>query len=256
MIPALPLLAALASTICGQSGSLFIEASADGGATWTSGTLRATSAMRSLRVRVRADWFFDEGYAIQQAKFDCLVENAGEGDSAAAFLRPAPFDQFLQTVVATRFGSTIKIDDSRDTFPPGFGQRAVFSIQYPEYMSTNFNSDKPVTVFEYTLFLDGTLGDRVLDARILYSPNQSYDIVVFTSYWGNVSVLNATVRPMTVRVVCPADFNGDGQVDFFDYLDFVSAFAAEDPSADFNGDGQIDFFDCLDFVAAFAEGCE
>ena len=55
---------------------------------------------------------------------------------------------------------------------------------------------------------------------------------------------------------CPADFNGDGQVDFFDYLDFVAAFAAEDPSADFNGDGQIDFFDYLDFVAAFAEGCD
>ena len=55
---------------------------------------------------------------------------------------------------------------------------------------------------------------------------------------------------------CAADFNGDGQVDFFDYLDFVAAFAAEDPSADFNGDGQIDFFDYLDFVAAFAEGCD
>ena len=54
---------------------------------------------------------------------------------------------------------------------------------------------------------------------------------------------------------CPADFNGDGQVDFFDYLDFIEAFAAEDPSADFNGDGQIDFFDYLDFIAAFVEGC-
>ena len=55
---------------------------------------------------------------------------------------------------------------------------------------------------------------------------------------------------------CAADFNGDGQVDFFDYLDFVSAFANEDPSADFNRDGQIDFFDYLDFVAAFAAGCD
>jgi hypothetical protein len=54
---------------------------------------------------------------------------------------------------------------------------------------------------------------------------------------------------------CPADFNLDGQVDFFDYLDFVQAFAAEDPRADFNGDGQIDFFDYLDFVAAFADEC-
>jgi hypothetical protein len=44
-------------------------------------------------------------------------------------------------------------------------------------------------------------------------------------------------------------------LDFFDYLDFVAAFSANDPSADFNGDGVIDFFDYLDFVAAFAEGC-
>ncbi len=54
---------------------------------------------------------------------------------------------------------------------------------------------------------------------------------------------------------CSADFNDDGVVDFFDYLDFVSAFAANDPSADFNGDSAIDFFDYLDFVQEFSEGC-
>jgi hypothetical protein len=55
---------------------------------------------------------------------------------------------------------------------------------------------------------------------------------------------------------CPADFNNDGQSDFFDYLDFAAAFDAEDASADFNGDQQIDFFDYLDFVQAFDAGCE
>jgi hypothetical protein len=54
---------------------------------------------------------------------------------------------------------------------------------------------------------------------------------------------------------CEADFNGDNQVDFFDYLDFASAFDAEDDSADFNGDNQVDFFDYLDFVAAF-DNCQ
>ncbi len=54
---------------------------------------------------------------------------------------------------------------------------------------------------------------------------------------------------------CAADFNGDGVVDFFDYLDFVDAFSANDPSADFNGDTVIDFFDYLDFVDAFSTGC-
>ncbi len=55
---------------------------------------------------------------------------------------------------------------------------------------------------------------------------------------------------------CPADFNGDNQIDFFDYLDFASAFDSEDPSADFNGDQQVDFFDYLDFVQAFDAGCD
>ena len=54
---------------------------------------------------------------------------------------------------------------------------------------------------------------------------------------------------------CPSDFNNDGAVDFFDYLDFVQAFASNDPTADFNNDTVIDFFDYLDFVAAFSSGC-
>jgi hypothetical protein len=56
-------------------------------------------------------------------------------------------------------------------------------------------------------------------------------------------------------VGCTADVNGDGVLDFFDYLDFVSIFASQDPVADFNRDGVIDVFDYLDFVNAFALGC-
>ncbi|MDX2148339.1 MAG: M12 family metallo-peptidase [Planctomycetota bacterium] len=60
---------------------------------------------------------------------------------------------------------------------------------------------------------------------------------------------------VTVNRVCPGDFNRDGQVDIFDYLDFVAALDAGDTRADFNADGQIDLFDYLDFVAAFAGPC-
>lgn len=81
------------------------------------------------------------------------------------------------------------------------------------------------------------------------------------SLWaGNLALGPDVVRDITfdnfMAVGCRADFNADGQADFFDYLDFVQAFAEEDESADFNFDGQVDFFDYLDFVAAFAEGCE
>ncbi len=56
-------------------------------------------------------------------------------------------------------------------------------------------------------------------------------------------------------VACPADFNADGVLDFFDYLDFVAAFSNSDISADYNNDAVVDFFDYLDFVQAFADGC-
>ncbi len=59
----------------------------------------------------------------------------------------------------------------------------------------------------------------------------------------------------TATAFCPADFNMDQSTDFFDYLDFVDAFASHLPSSDFNRDWVIDFFDHLDFVDAFSAGC-
>jgi hypothetical protein len=76
---------------------------------------------------------------------------------------------------------------------------------------------------------------------------------------GSGSVVEAGVDDFRVFAngcPCRADFNNDGTSDFFDYLDFAAAFAAEDAAADFNGDSVVDFFDYLDFVAAFDEGCE
>ena len=71
----------------------------------------------------------------------------------------------------------------------------------------------------------------------------------------------SSLRRVVIRwgAVCPADFNGDGFVDFFDYDDFVGCFqtgvCAPGASADFNGDGFVDFFDYDQFVSAFAAGC-
>jgi probable HAF family extracellular repeat protein len=66
---------------------------------------------------------------------------------------------------------------------------------------------------------------------------------------------NGRTRAFVLRPSCQADFNQDGTLDFFDYLDFVAHFAAESAFADFNRDGQTDFFDYLDFVQAYAGQC-
>lgn len=54
---------------------------------------------------------------------------------------------------------------------------------------------------------------------------------------------------------CKADMDGDGVVDFADYLTFLNLFDAQDPAADLNGDGIVDFPDYLEFLDAFASGC-
>ncbi len=68
---------------------------------------------------------------------------------------------------------------------------------------------------------------------------------------------NATVS--FVPTPCPADFNGDGFMDLFDYADYVGCFETgtcpSGTTADFNGDAFVDLFDYADFVSAFETGC-
>ncbi|MCC6679182.1 MAG: hypothetical protein IT436_18810 [Phycisphaerales bacterium] len=54
---------------------------------------------------------------------------------------------------------------------------------------------------------------------------------------------------------CIVDLNGDGVVDFADYLEFLNLFDAQDPRVDFNHDGVVDFADYLEFLNLFDAGC-
>lgn len=47
-----------------------------------------------------------------------------------------------------------------------------------------------------------------------------------------------------------ADINGDGMLDFQDWLDFINCFVSGLPCSDLNGDGQSDFTDWLLFLNA------
>jgi hypothetical protein len=64
---------------------------------------------------------------------------------------------------------------------------------------------------------------------------------------------------LTLPPPCPADFNGDGFLDFFDYDAFVECYETEvcppGKTADFNNDGFVDFFDYDDFVLFYETGC-
>ena len=65
----------------------------------------------------------------------------------------------------------------------------------------------------------------------------------------------ATVVLRVSAASCPADFTGDGGLNFFDFVSFLDAFNAGDPAADFNGDGVLNFFDFPEYINAFNAGC-
>lgn len=59
----------------------------------------------------------------------------------------------------------------------------------------------------------------------------------------------------TPPTACPADLDGDGVVDFPDYLVFLNLYDADDPGADLDADGVVDFADFLDFLNHYDAGC-
>lgn len=90
----------------------------------------------------------------------------------------------------------------------------------------------------------------VFDLKVDAAAGDVVDFTVFGGYGFGNTHLHAVIT-----LGCPADFNGDGFVDFFDYQEFVDAFETGVGNADVNGDGFVDFFDYGDFVLAFETGC-
>ncbi|MDX2148276.1 MAG: hypothetical protein SFZ23_12210 [Planctomycetota bacterium] len=122
------------------------------------------------------------------------------------------------------------------------------------------NMSNGTTLFSRTFFR----GEQVT----LTAPESNGNGVCFASWTINGAVggrdnaitltinANTTARAnYSAAGCCPADYNRDGQGDFFDYLDFAQDYGTDAPAADFNRDGQVDFFDYLDYVAAFDRGC-
>lgn len=89
------------------------------------------------------------------------------------------------------------------------------------------------------------------------APTVRAGVVYHWSLVYDATTVRARLDSISVR--CPADFNGDGFVDFFDYDDFVTCFEGgpcpPGRNPDMNFDGFVDFFDFDDFVQAFEQGC-
>jgi hypothetical protein len=92
---------------------------------------------------------------------------------------------------------------------------------------------------------------------------ENYPVVAGREYGirvgGYLSARGTGTLNISFSAPCPADFNGDNFLDFFDYDDYVNCFETgtcpPGKTADFNGDDFVDFFDYDDFVQAFEAGC-
>ena len=75
--------------------------------------------------------------------------------------------------------------------------------------------------------------------------------------WGeNVGWINLDDPTVFVRLVCPADVNVDGQLNFFDVAAYIALFNAGDPAADLAApSGTLNFFDLAAYIALFNQGC-
>lgn len=202
------ILASGASTALAQFGTATITWEADDGRGWTSTRLETTAP--SVQVRMRVAWgaASEVGYMVAGVQFDALIQSPrGALDSVANPLRPGWFaGGSAQTIVATRFGDALKIDDSRDTLPPGVGSRGVFPGQLVEAFGGPYDRSNPATVFTFRLDLDTIPGTRTINS--LYVAPFNGDTIsrylrLYTSPSGAQNRPNTTTLPLEI-VFIPA----------------------------------------------------
>ncbi|MEM9372046.1 MAG: CRTAC1 family protein [Planctomycetota bacterium] len=62
-------------------------------------------------------------------------------------------------------------------------------------------------------------------------------------------------RHTITRLACPADFNRDASLNFFDLVEFLNRFGEAHPMGDFDRNGAFNFFDIAGYIGAFNAGC-
>jgi hypothetical protein len=117
---------------------------------------------------------------------------------------------------------------------------------------------------EYVAPSNGT-AEIASDGSFIYTPNAGFvgtdtftyrSMTTITGVFEPVYSEPATVMIMVQEGPCNlADFNGDGQLTFFDVSAFLVAYQAEDLIADVNNDGAFNFFDVSAFLVAYKSGC-
>lgn len=123
---------------------------------------------------------------------------------------------------------------------------------------------EPMGVLLYSATPNFDLPNRPVDFSAILSTGTlgpgSYEL-----FWVHIANYNSSSAPavgtgdFTLTLTTPgcndADFNADGNLNFFDVSAFLTEFNAMGPSADFNNDGRWNFFDISAFLTEFLAGC-
>jgi hypothetical protein len=75
--------------------------------------------------------------------------------------------------------------------------------------------------------------------------------------WGeNIGWINLDDPNVFVRLLCGADINGDGLLNFFDVAAYIALYNAQDPAADLAAPfGTLNFFDLAAYITLYNAGC-
>jgi len=84
-----------------------------------------------------------------------------------------------------------------------------------------------------------------------------YAIIIDSENTNNIQLYGLTVSFATLDIPdeCPADMNGDGNLNFLDVSEFLAAFGDQEAVADFQPDGSFNFLDVSAFLTAYGDGC-
>jgi len=207
----LPAIAGFAGDASAQTGTgeFAWQVSTDNGGNWAGGVVEVPPSQGSVLVRgALASWSSDGGmYAFGSAQFDVVVSGAAAEDRVTNETR-TPYVRFQsQTIAVTRFAGRIKIDDARDALPPGEGPRGVFPAMMVQNLAGMlFTTAGPLWVFEFTLHLGPTPGDRDITSLFIAPSGDIGNTIdrvvrIYTSRSGLNNVPSTTVRTAVVRVV-------------------------------------------------------
>jgi len=273
----------LPAAVCDQSPAFYMEATGDGGTTVTLPPAGADAPLvvdRVGEVIVDADFDFEDatGWTVE----DTLVADGGwEAGVIVDHGRGAPEADAdgSGSAFTTGLGDRQDLDGGPTVLTsPVFDLSASSQDVVMTYNRwfTNDDSDEDRLTIEISddggsswTVLESVADDGVSDQEWVAAEWRLADVVSLTSQVRvrftvtdnpNDSITEAAIDGFNISAfvcdgACPADFDGDGELTVFDFLDFQSAFDAGEAAADFDGDGELTLFDFLAFSTAFDAGC-